>query len=202
MRQTAATLIIFLGLWACVTQLPKNEEPKKQIGLSWDNEIRKDWSASLLKIIDKDLDKYLVAKDIERICPKIKTLPREKQTKAIAEFWIGVFYYESSWNTKSQSVDVGFKDDKDSWSLGLAQVSVQDQWNMKVNFKYSFEDLLKPEPNIILSNAIMLRQIGLTNLIILPNSNKHRYWAVALEGNRDQKIKEILSMVAKNSECF
>lgn len=75
------------------------------------------------------------------------------------EFWahlLGItMKYECSYNPKSYSVDVGSPTDRDTWSVGLLQMSVCDQWNYGFNFGYKFADLQDPIKNINLAIPIL-----------------------------------------------
>lgn len=192
-------VVVFI-ISACTSVPPVSKDPTnppKETKLSWN----KPWDETLLSEIRKSLGVFSGANDIEEICPKFKALPKEKQVHAIAEFFVALAYYESGWKPKSASVDVGKKENRDTWSIGLYQVSVVDQQWVKADRKYSYDELLTAEPNIKLAMAIMKRQIEKTGEIILPNSSKYRYWSVLLESNRYSKIAEIKQRVAQNTEC-
>lgn len=186
---------------------PVNETPQQveRISLYWENTSaphpeRIPWSDTLTAIIRTDLPAYAASKDIAEICPKFKDLSEDGQVKAISEFWVALAYFESSFNPKSNSVDVGKPGDKGSWSVGLYQMSANDG-AAKV-YKATFETLQDPLVNIKVATEQMRRQLKNTNEILLPNSSKYRYWAVALENNKFSKIPEIKARVLKYApEC-
>jgi len=205
----ATILCVTLIFSACITP-PKSPEPpspsvpslplpppQSSQSLSWEagHDERKAWSKALLGIIEKDLEIYLLASDLPIICPKIKSLEKEKQIRAIAEFWIATIYHESGFDPRSQSVDVGSKDKRSTWSIGLTQISEIDQEWVSLDRRYSYDELLTPEPNMKLANAIMVRQINRNKKILLDNSSKDRYWAVLLVGNKYSEIKNIIERV-------
>lgn len=173
-----------------------------RIALSWEDgdPSRASWSDALTSAIRRDLAVYAGAKDIERIVPKFKSLTDDQKVKALGEFYVGMAYYESGFNPKSQAVDVGTQSNRDSWSIGLYQLSVRD-WQNKDSGgpKFTFDQLLEGVNNIILANRTMVLQIQKTGLIILPNTSKSRYWAVILDGNKYQKVDAILARVRKNA---
>lgn len=177
-------------------------KPSERIALSWENTTaphpeRKPWSDKLTSIIKTDLVKYSEAKDITRICPKYKTLKDEQKIKAIGELYVGLAYYESSFNPKSFSVDVGNKNNKETWSVGLYSMSGVDSASRL--YGADFTKLQDPLINIQVAAEQIRRQLKNTGLLILPNSSKYRYYAVILDGNKYSKVSEILARVKKNS---
>jgi hypothetical protein len=181
------------------------EKPAGRIALSWENTTephpeRKEWSDKLTSIIRQDLPIYAKAKDITEICPKFHSLSDDLKVKAIAEFDVALAYYESGYNPKSSSVDVGTVKNRNSYSDGLFQVSGTDDAAKK--FGYTYVELLTPIPNIVTTGEIFRRQINNCGELILPNSSKCRYFATVLEGNRYNKIPEIKARVLKYApEC-
>lgn len=174
------------------TTMPLREMPP----LSWEKNHpeRKIWSEYVYKMLGTTLwNTFDSADDVKRICPKYEDLSLEYRKHVIAEFWSQIALYESSWNPKSASVDVGSQSQKDTWSIGLFQISVVDQKNLGITLGYSYDDLLIPFHNIDLAFKIMERQIQKTHLYILPNTNKNRYWAVILDGNKYSQVSQILS---------
>lgn len=197
-------VFLFLLLAGCQTiqtPPPENPTPIKQpietrIALSWDNGTRDAWSDAIISITRKDSLVYFSAKDSTTFCPKFNQLTEEQKLKAIGEFWIAIAYYESGWNPKSESVDVGSKGDKDSWSVGLFQMSGND--SAAQNFGYRYEKLKEPIPNIEVALFQMKKQILKSGVWFLPVSAPNRYWAVILVGGKYQKIQEIKARVIKN----
>lgn len=179
---------------------PKGLEPEPQrVSLSWESKPNREaWSDKTSELLKANLGLYDDAIDIVRVCPSFRTLSEHQKIKALGEFWVAKAYYESGFNPANQNVDVGTKENKDSWSIGLYQVSVRDLPNRQTT-KYTFEELLTPLPNIILAHEIMRRQLSNHRQIFLPNSHKARYWAVILIGNKYEKITQILDRVHKNA---
>lgn len=182
------------------TTLPAVEE-HDFVALSWEKKDadRIDWSNWMYEHMKTGyLERFDKAKDMERLCPKYYSLNDKQKMNVWGEFWSALTYYESSWNPKSQAVDVGSPDNRDSWSIGLTQISVRDYQN---KFGYNFEQLLTPYRNLHLGFEIMAIQIQKTGLVILPNSSKYRYWAVILDGNKYSKVTQISAMTKKLSFC-
>jgi hypothetical protein len=151
-----------------------------------------EWSAVVRQMIESEFVTLDFAKDIADFCPTYRTLGESERIDAWAEFWIAVAYFESLWNPRQASVDVGKPDKRDTWSVGLWQMSVVDQSWLLNETPYKYEDLLEVEPNARLSLTAMRRQLmKADHKIVLPNSSKYRYWAVLLQGNRYNKIAEI-----------
>lgn len=167
------------------------EQTPKKPDLTWSNYLFDQIDRIYLKEFDDR------AKDMARIHPKFKSMTRPERINVVCDLIRWLAYYESGWDPKSTSVDVGSKEDKDTWSIGLLQISVCDQKNMGLYTNYSFDDLLKPEPNLHLGLTILTRQIRRTGLVILPNKHQDRYWAVLLDGNKYSRVNEILARVQK-----
>lgn len=169
-----------------------------RIALSWEKNDpkRAAWSDKLISVINKDMPLYESSTDINKILPDFKSKTNAQKLKALAEFWIALYKFESSWNPKSYSVDVGSKNDKGSWSVGLGQMSAND--GAARAFKATFESLQDPIMGIDVSLEQMRRQLKNTNTIFLANSSKYRYWAVALIGNKHSKIDQILAYIKAN----
>ncbi len=168
--------------------------------LSWEKSDpkRKVWSDYLIQRIDAAYESHVLkVQDWHRFRSDWNDLTRAQRVNVMAEVISATAKYESGWNPKSASVDVGTKEKRDTWSVGLMQVSVVDQDWAKPSGKdrYSYDELLTPIPNLDLTLAILFRQISRTGLLILPNSSKYRYWAVLLSGGRYEKIDEITGAV-------
>lgn len=208
-----AALLLF-AVSGCTTPQPMGENIWKavpatdRIPLYWENTTephpeRKPWSDALIGYIDDDFEVYDKATDTAKWCPKYKTLSYRDKLKAWGELYVALAYYESSFNPRSASVDVGKQTVKDTWSAGLFQVSVVDQPWAGGGTKYSYNELLTPLPNIHLATILMRRQMKNTGLVFLRNSSKFRYWAVALQGNRYSKIPQIIERVKKHApKCY
>ncbi|MBX3017993.1 MAG: hypothetical protein KF767_08895 [Bdellovibrionaceae bacterium] len=188
-------------------EAPGTPKPKKRIALSWEAgkgySLLPETSDYLISLLRADLATFSSAKDVTQICPKYHSLAEDGKLKALGEFSAALAYYESSWNVKSSSVDVGKKENLDTYSVGLFQLSVVDQSWAGGGTKYSFADLQTSKPNIHLYVILMKRQIMKSGEIILPNASKYRYWAIILEGNKYQKISSVLGRVKANvPECY
>jgi hypothetical protein len=190
-------LLLFLSACVPVTAPVVPVEQEVIAPLSWEKNRpeRAAWSKHLTSKIKSELALFGSAKDLKTICPKSESLSDSQKLQAIAEFFVALAYYESSWNPKSSGVDVGSKDDKGSWSIGLYQISVNDQKWSGGGLKYTYDELTTAEPNIDLAMVLMKRQLERNKLYILPNSAKDRYWAVILDGNRFSKIPQIKQRV-------
>ncbi len=175
--------------------------PLVKVPLSWEknHEERYIWTDILFKLIDKNFASLDKAKDLPLFCPKYASLSEDKKKIALAELWVWTSYYESGWNPKSASVDVGTKSNKDTWSAGLLQVSVVDQKNWNLKTGYNYNDLLQVEPNLDLSLSILSKQIDKQGLIAV---SKNLYWAVLGPKNyRYTKLDKIQSKVKALDFC-
>ena len=68
------------------------------------------------------------------------------------------------------------------------------------DLKYTYEDLLKPEPNIDLAVRLMVYQLQKNGLIIQP-SRKYLYWVTLYPSifNRYDQTDAIIAKVQKNT---
>lgn len=184
MKYFIALGFFFLG--GCVSS-PSNEVAKTEvaprIALYWENTSaphpeRMPWSDGLVALFKKDLETFKKASDISIFCPKFHSLGEQDQLKALGEFWVAVAYYESGFDPKSAAVDVGVESNKDTWSVGLYQMSVVDQKNYRLDFGYKYDDLLKPLPNITLALAVLKAQVIKRGVLAVLRPNPGVYWAV------------------------
>lgn len=218
-------LLVFLFLSGCAVISPKNTPVtsapmptpataplptpslSEYLSLSWEktdapHPERAAWSNYLNLLIAKDLATYDSAKDITDFCPKYKTLSVQNKVKAIGEMFVGLAYYESGYQTASASVDVGVEGDKNTYSVGLFQVSQIDIRNYKLsNFSnYTFDDLLQALPNIDLALAIMKNRIKKYGVI---KTSTGVYWSTLKPGGKYQKIQSIITRVkSKGIGCI
>lgn len=182
--------------------LPSVETKPSRIALYWENTTaphpeRIPWSDALISAFKADLATFSKATDITYFCPKFKSLDETGKLKALGEFWVAVANFESGYKKTSASVDVGKPDQKDTWSVGLYQMSVVDQKNYGLNFGYTYDDLLNPLPNIKLALAILKRQIEKRGVLAIPAPNPGLYWAVLRPGGKYDKSALIAERVKK-----
>lgn len=179
--------------------LPTGSLEITRIALYWEKTIekhdeRKPWSDFLIKKLSDNLTVLDNAKDMYLFCSKYKDLDHTTKLKVWGELFVALSYYESMFKPNAQSVDVGTKENRDTWSIGLFQMSVIDIKNYKIqNMKYDFNDLLKAEPNIDLAVTIMAKQIDTKKQIVVKIGP---YWATLYNG-KYSKINEIKLRVQK-----
>ena len=187
------------------TVVPTKQIPEvvaDRISLSWENTTephpeRSPWSDKLVELFKQDFSLFISAKDLPEICPKFATLSEVEQLKALGEFMVATAYFESGYNPKSEAVDVGTKSNKETWSVGLYQMSGTDSSAKAIGATY--EKLKDPVVNIEVAMIQMKKQITNRNAFFLNNSDSMRYWAVLLKGNKYSKINEIKARVLKNA---
>lgn len=178
----------------------------ERISLYWENTTephpeRMPWSDALLTGFVNDFELFSSAKDVTEFCPKFHSLDKTGKLKALGEFWVAVAYFESGFNPKSESVDVGTKSDKGSWSVGLYQLSGND--NSSKELGGSYEKLKDPVFNIKVSLVQLKKQVSKRGLFFLPNHDSMRYWAVILKNNRYSQIPNVVARVKKNApKCY
>jgi Transglycosylase SLT domain len=164
--------------------------------LSWEQTTqahpeRAAWSRYLISMIQINFSVLSKAIDLKLFYPNFDLVSDKTKTRLISEIFVAVAKYESGFNPASASVDVGNKSNKDTWSVGLFQMSVVDQPNYHLPTKYKYDDLLQPIPNIDLAVQIMTKQVLAHGVFIVPS---HPYWATLYNG-KYSKIKEIIAYV-------
>lgn len=173
-----------------------------RIALSWESRPeRKSWSDAIVEQITLNLDAFLMAQDVKEICPAIGKMSKEKQIKVLGEFFVAVAYYESGYNPLSSSVDVGQKGNLATYSVGLYQVSEIDAKYQNMKLRYTYKQLQDPINNIKFAFEIMNRQLSKRSKIMLDNTDKMKYWAVILKGNKYSKIPQIIAKARANGGC-
>lgn len=177
-------------------------EPDERMALYWENTTephpeRAPWSDALIGTLKKDFTHFSSAYDWKDICRGFTSLTDAQKLKAMGEFWVAVAYYESSFKPGQESVDVGTKGDKGSWSVGLYQMSANDNAAKAEGVDYL--GLKDPVKNIKVAMNQFHRQIKNTNLVLLHKTNKYRYWAVILKDGKYEKIDEIKARVKKQA---
>jgi len=183
--------------WPVAKALQPKPTELNSFALSWEkgHPERASWTKVLTDEIafGGAIDVFAQAEDVEFFVPNFRVLTKREKIKAIAELFVATAYYESAWNPRSQSVDVGTASNKDTWSVGLFQMSVVDQKNYGLSFGFSFDDLITAAPNIKLALSVMKQQIMRKGKIVV---DKGPYWAVLYRG-KYSKVDEIKARVAK-----
>lgn len=181
-----------MGLFSWVKSL--FSKPQKVVKYEW----KQEWAENLVKIIDEKLEIFSAAKDIEVIYPNFRILTSYQKVQVLTEFFKWLAFYESGWNPKSESVDVGIDGVPDTYSIGLLQLSVVDQSNLNIRLGYDFNMLLEPMANFKLGVEIMCNQIRKRGKILIPKGEKGNpslYWATLCPGGKYDKSQEIISKV-------
>lgn len=161
------------------------------------------WTRSLETDVERDLASLEKAKDLATFCSSYPKAKRDR-IKVWAVLFEWAAYYESSWNPTASSVDVGSAADRDTWSVGLLQLSVVDQQNYGIPLRYSFADLQDPIKNLDLGVRIMAKQIEKRGKIAIPKSEPGDpgvYWATLNPGNKYDKTSEISAKVRVLDVC-
>lgn len=186
-------LILALAFFGCKPEVPTHSP----VALSWESghPERKVWSEACLKSVSEHLSRLDKAKDIASFHAKYSGATDGVKANIWCELFSALAKYESSWNPKSASVDVGDASKRDTYSICLLQLSVVDQQWVEPRSKYSYAELLEPANCLDLGVRIMARQIDKAGLVVLPNASRYRYWAILLDGNKYQKIDQVRAMV-------
>lgn len=168
---------------------------QKPVVLGWNH----NWTIFIEQVVHGDTLKTLsCASDILTLKPNYKTLSDDDKVKVWCDFFQALSYFESCYDPKSQSVDVGVYSDKNTWSIGLLQLSVIDQSNLGLRFGYDFNDLLDPYNNLKFGIEIMKNQIRKRGKIFIPHGEKGNpslYWATLSPGGKYDKSQKVIEWV-------
>jgi hypothetical protein len=177
-----------------VEQVKPNIPDLVQVPLPWEKNHpeRIEWTNTLYSLIDQKFASLEKAKDMGQFCPKYYSLRDDQKKIAWAVLFDSIVYYESGYNPKSSSVDVGSKSDKNTWSVGLFQISSTDSKNWKIPFSFSYEELKDPKNNMKLALEIFSKQLDRQNLIVV---TKSLYWAVI--GKPPYKYSKVPQIIKK-----
>jgi hypothetical protein len=183
MKQLLLATALFLA--ACET-LPVVTPPTevKPIPLAWDGKHSqaKAWTETLLAELDKTKLMSNMPTDILDYCPNYSRASASERRVFWANLFAIIVKYECSFNPLSSSVDVGVAGNKDTYSVGLFQMSVVDQKNYRLSLGFTYDDLLDGSKNIQLAIPIASHLITQDNRIggkVAGNwKGMARYWAV------------------------
>jgi len=196
---------LLLSLTACTRAEMQPEFPVAQLKptakLSWEinHPERAFWSDALMNQITLNFDSFAKAKDSKFFMPNFESLSRNEKIRIWAEIMVWLAYYESSWNPLSYSIDVGSPKDKDTWSVGLYQLSVVDGPIKKLG--YSFKDLQDPIKNITGGVAIFVRQFNKYGVwLIFGGPSQGLYFATLHPGGKYDKSEAIKQRVQSSSD--
>ena len=145
-----------------VTPAPTPTPIAKAEPLAWESSShpeRAAWSAAAIKYVTQYFPQLDAATDVTAFCAPYRSLNKDQKINLLADIFAATASYECAWDPKSASVDVGTSNNKDTWSVGLLQLSVVDQANYGFKFVFNFADLQEPDPNLQLGIAIMAKQI-------------------------------------------
>lgn len=176
----------------------------KPEALTWESTShpeRTAWSNALYDLVAANFQALNMASDIATFCPTYDSLTRDERINLWADVIAATTYYESSYNPASNSVDVGNQSNKDTWSVGLLQLSVVDQANYGFKYGFTFADLQNPIKNLQLGVAIMARQVSKYGILLIPVGGKGLYWATLHPGGSYDQTANIAKMTKKLSFC-
>lgn len=140
-----------------------------------------EWTTGVLPTIKEHLSTLSKAKDIESIYPGYSKLTEQNKALVWVELFKAMCKFESGFNPLSSSVDVGVAGKRDTYSVGLLQMSVVDQSNLGIKLGYKYDDILDPVKNLILATRVMANQVAKRGLVMIDKDNKGNpgtYWAV------------------------
>lgn len=168
----------------------------KRVTLSWEkgHPERRFWTEALMGFLNQRFDNLDKADDFWMVRTDYAKLTREQKLHCWAEMIVTMTYYESGWNPRSQSVDVGTKENRNTWSVGLAQMSVVDQANYGINLGWGFNDFLDPVKNLNFALRVMERLVLKRGKVFIPRGESP-YWSTLSPGNPHERLDEIRAVV-------
>ena len=162
---------------------------------------RSTWTEALRDGITSKFGILDGAKDMTIFCPPYRKLTQRQRVDVMGETLVWVMYFESGWNPEASSVDVGEKGNKDTWSVGLLQLSVVDQVNYGFKYGYDFKGLQDPIKNMNLGIAILTAQVAKHEKIAIPKGETGLYWSTIHPGGKYDKTNEIAAKVKALEMC-
>lgn len=185
--------------------LPSTGAPSYKLeALAWESSShpeRTEWSLGLQQFVAKQFLSLDKAQDISLFCPRYSSLSQDQKINLWAELFAVTAYYESGYDPFQSSVDVGSQSDRNTWSVGLLQLSVVDQQSYNLPFGYSFENLQEPLKNLNLGVAIMAAQIKKYSRILIPVGSPGLYWATLHPGGKYDATSSIQAKTKQLSFC-
>lgn len=180
-----------------IKRIPLPFESKVAGSVKWSEHLRSLFRAS--KIPD------LFLADGDEWHRGYNQMPREMKVELWAHLFGITMKYECDYNPRDYSVDVGTPDDKETWSVGLMQMSVCDQPNYGFKLGYSFEDLQDPYKNTILAVRVAEKLVAQDGLIDGKIDGKwkglSRYWGTIRDGRQSYApIKEYVQKLPLTAE--
>jgi hypothetical protein len=191
---------IAAAVLAASPSTPADQSPitsVKMKPLSWEKNHpeRKAWSEFLFTQIDAQWDQFDKAIDLTIFRPDYNSLTKDQKINIIAEFICWICEFVSDWDPKDNEQDVGTAENKDTWSVGLMQLSVIDQANYGFKLGYNFEDLQDPIRNLRLGLLILGHQIDKYHLVDIPTGHVGLYWATVHTGGKYDESSKIAAHV-------
>lgn len=180
----------FLSWLSSVFGTKSAPESETQV-ISWehDHPEREAWSIITYNAAFSCVYVFGSATDIQIIRPDWDSLSPLQRVRVIVQLVSSISFYESSWDPACACVDVD-----NTESLGLMQISVEDQKNYDLQLGFSREDLLTVGPNIKLALAILSQQVMQQKRLILTHGEDNCYWSTFSYGYEDEKIDKIIAM--------
>lgn len=196
-------IVLLLFIAGCITVQNLPTPPTKPIVLDWeeDHPERAAWTTALIADLTTNFKSFDVATDANKFCPKYTQLSAVDKVHVWAEVIVWDSEAESSWNPTEASPDAGTVADKNTWSVGLMQVSVIDQANWKLLYGYTFSDLKDPIKNLHLAIGIMGASIVKHGHLLIPVGDTGTYWSTLHPGGKYDKSASIEAHTKALSFC-
>jgi len=192
-------LLLVFSIWGCQlapvgapTPAPTPQAtpaPVQVQGLSWEvgHPERRDWSQRLVLLLKPQVGVFAGAKDIEVMCPGFKAFDANKQAVILAEMFVKISKFESSWNPNSTYQEPPPPKGPGTLSIGLWQMSYGDG-NVCPSNKAG-GDLFDPLVNADCAVSKAVALVKKDGVIAVAKLGMRRYWSVLRDGHHMTEIQ-------------
>ena len=200
-----------------LAQSSSEEAALDMVPLAWEisrEPYHQQWSHHVYQEIEKHLNAFNQAQDVELFCPQYSQLTLNQRLNFWGQLISAISFYESGWNPTVRFHESTMGTDpvtkQPVHSEGLLQLSYQDtQWAKFCQFNWNLDKhlpprdprktILNPYLNLSCGIGILARQIERRQKIVLA---KGAYWSVIKQGSRYNRISRIQKMIHSHSYCF
>lgn len=139
---------------------------------------RNEWTTHLLHLVDVNLDAFNSANDANSFHPSFASLTREQKRFVWATMFVEIVRYECGFNPTSHMTESSGEE-----SIGLLQMSVNDDRNYRLPFDYSALELRDPIKNLSVGVAVAAALVRKDGVISGGATGRWkgmaRYWSTA-----------------------
>jgi len=216
MKKILFLCFYFLTIACTKTVEPPEIVPASEIKLSWESKggaERKEWTKTVVDLVQKDLDVFSNAKDVKNFCPNYAALDETHKVWVWSELVSSISWFESKtkingvydWNPNSTYQEPPPPKGPGTLSVGLLQMSVGDGYEGCFKKSDSSNLLKDPKNNLKCGLSAMVTLIRKRGQIIglgtKPYSGLPEYWSVTRSTASGHHRDELFAMVKKVPGC-